>query len=260
MNYKEIARQARLRVLKMIYDSQVSHIGSNFSAIDIMAVLFDKVDINKDEVILSAGWKAASWYFFLWKKGIITEDELNSFCKEDSPFIGLVEPQNRWGLRCAGGSMGYGLPMGVGMALAKKINNEEGNVYVLMSDGELNCGTTWESALIASHHQLSNLRLIIDNNRFQAMGLSNNILNMGDILEKFHTLNWCSSEIVDGHNYESIERWFHNFKHHGCENPKVLIAKTTKGKGVSFMENNNLWHYAQIKDDDYQKALKELNV
>src|SRR3990167_9589716 len=146
-NYKQIAADARKKVLDLIYQAQTSHIGSNFSAIDIMAVLFEKVDPNKDEVVLSAGWKAAAWYYFLWCKGIITEEELNSFCMSGSPFIGLVEPMNRWGFRIAGGSMGLGICGAVGLALAKKLKKEEGNVYCLVSDGEMQCGTTWESYL-----------------------------------------------------------------------------------------------------------------
>ena len=119
-DYTHIAKDARKKVLELIFLAQTSHISSNFSVIDIMAVLFEKANPQKDELVLSAGWKAAAWYYFLHKKGIISESELESFCKPGSPFIGLVEPMGRWGLRCAGGSMSMGLPAAVGFALSKK--------------------------------------------------------------------------------------------------------------------------------------------
>ena len=252
-NYTEVAREARKKVLELIYKAQTSHIGSNFSAIDIMAVLFEKVDIEKDEVILSAGWKAAAWYYFLWKKGVITEEELNSFCQEGSKFIGLVEPMNRWGLRFAGGSMGFGLPAAVGFALSKKLKGEDGKVYVLMSDGELQCGTTWESVLIAKHNNLDNLVVIVDNNKFQAMGKTEEILSATTWPLWDETYIWSGVKEIDGHNFEEINNALDN------KNTNIILANTIKGKGVSFMENNNLWHYTSPNEEQYKLALKELN-
>lgn len=274
-NYEQVATEARLRTLDLIYKAQTSHIGSNFSAIDIMAILFDKADPQKDEVILSAGWKAASWYYFLWKKGIITEEELNSFCQEGSPFIGLIEPMDRWGLRFAGGSMGYGLPFGVGVALAKKLRGEEGTVYVLMSDGELAIGTTWEVALIAAHHKLNNLVVIVDYNGFQAMGRVGGILKVGNrrwdgeektdgfsLATALNSLGW-SVKRVDGHNFfrlEDIGDIEYKVGNPLVEHtPTFVIAHTAKGKGVSFMENNNLYHYKALSQDEYEGAKRELN-
>lgn len=268
VDYSQITKEARLKVLDLIYGAQSSHIGSNFSAIDILATLFDKANITTDEVILSAGWKAASWYYFLWKKGIITEDELNSYCQPGSKFIGLIEPMSRWGLRFAGGSMGYGLCFGVGAALSKKIKGEEGTVYVVMSDGELQCGTTWESMAIANHHRLNNLVAIVDINNLQAMGDTRKILNMGDLETKFRDFGWHIASphdtYIDGHNYQEIERAI------GLANivlprskligqrPSAILAKTTKGKGVSFMENDNLYHYKNLSMEEYEQAKSEL--
>ena len=286
-NYKEIAKQARIKVLDLIFKAQTSHVGSNLSAIDIMAVLFDKVDPEKDEVILSAGWKAAAWYYFLWKKGIITEEELNSFCqnifcygcngtgesltkatllvpyrkcercngigKENSKFIGLTEPMNRWGLRFAGGSMGYGLPAAVGFALSKKLKGEDGKVYVLMSDGELQCGTTYEARLIAESISLENLVVIIDKNEYQAMGKTKDIL-CHNILDTEEDIT------IDGHSYNEIEKALSGEYSYGSKIMPWIFANTIKGKGVSFMENNNDWHYLNISKENYEKALKELNV
>ena len=244
-NYQQIAKDARLKVLDLIYRAQVSHIGSNFSCIDILAVLFEKIDLDKDKFVLSKGWVAASLYYFLWRKGRISEEELDSFCKEGSKFIGLAEPITP-DIMIAGGSMGLGLPGAVGLALAKKIKKEEGKVYVLMSDGEMQCGTTHESTLIAVHHKLDNLIIIVDWNGLQAMGKTKDILNIPGIEMMGH---W-----IDGHNYESIESQLHTH----LEVPRFIFAKTIKGKGVSFMSNNNLYHYAQLTKLDYDLAKYEL--
>ncbi|HNR81707.1 MAG TPA: 1-deoxy-D-xylulose-5-phosphate synthase N-terminal domain-containing protein, partial [Candidatus Pacearchaeota archaeon] len=168
-DYKKIANDARIRVLEMIYKAQTSHIGSNYSCIDLLAVIFEKADLNKDKVVLSKGWAAASLYYFLKEKGRITETDLESYCQTGSKFIGLAEPIIP-DIPAAGGSMGFGLPFGVGFALAKKTKKEAGKIFVLMSDGEMQIGTTWESALIAAHHKLDNLLVFVDVNGLQAMG------------------------------------------------------------------------------------------
>jgi len=254
--YIDIAKQCRIKCLELIFKAQTSHIGSVMSCVDLMAVLFEKIDITKDEAVLSAGWKAAAWYYFLWKKGIISEEELNSFCMPNSPFIGLVEPQNRWGLRIAGGSMGLGLPGAVGLALAKKLKGEEGKVYVLMSDGEMQCGTIWESALIASHHKLDNLVVIVDYNGLQAMGEMRNILDIEPLKEKWLSFGWAIRE-VDGHNHEEI-KW--SLIHSPDPKlPSIIIANTIKGKGWKRAENNNLFHYSHVSKEMLDEALKELN-
>ena len=245
--YTEQAKQARLKVLDLIYEAQASHIGSNFSCIDILTVLFDKIDLDKDRFVLSAGWKAASLYYFLWKKGRITEEQLNSYCKDGSPCIGLAEPIHP-DIKIAGGSMGLGLPGAVGLALAKKLKGESGTVYVLMSDGELQCGTTWEATLVAAHHRLDNLMVFVDNNKFQAMGRTEDILPAG-----FPTNGWYA-QAINGHDHEMIERAIKD----RIYQPMVYIALTTKGKGVSFMENNNLWHYKAPSKEEYTKAKEEL--
>lgn len=240
VDYKAEATEARKKVLELIYKAQTSHIGSNFSCIDILTVLFEKIDLDKDKFILSAGWKAASLYYFLWKKGRITEDELNSYCQEGSKFIGLAEPFHK-DIPFAGGSMGMGFPAAVGFALAKKLKGEEGKVYCLMSDGEMQCGTFWEARLLANKYQLDNLLVIVDFNGLQAMG------NVIDILP----LDVYNLIPFDGHNYEEIEA---TLKQHG-----IRPAVTTKGKGVSFMENNNLYHYKAPSEEEYLKAKEELH-
>lgn len=260
-DYKKIATAARKTVLEMVYKAQSSHIGSNFSSIDIMAVLFEKMDVKKDKFIASKGWVAAAVYYFLAQKGIIPKEDLERYWQPgETEYIGLVEPHQKFGLEFAGGSMGYGAPAGVGFALAKKLNNDPatagGKIHVLMSDGEMQIGTTWEAILIAKHHGLSNLVAWVDNNRFQAMGLTKDILNVEPIDERVKSFGWAVQRI-DGHDFEEIESAFGKISDSA---PNMIICDTVKGKGVSFMENENLWHYANIKEDDYKKALAELNA
>jgi transketolase len=251
--YKEIALEARKKVLELIYKAQTSHIGSNFSCIDLLTVIFEKADIDKDKIILSKGWAAASLSYFLWRKGRITKEELDSYCQPGSKFIGLAEPIIPE-IPAAGGSMGFGLPFGTGFALAKKLKKENGKVFVLMSDGEMDCGTTWESALISAHHKLNNLFVVVDANELQAMGEVKDILNIEPLRDKWQAFGWEVREI-DGHNFDKIEGSLIS-----SEKPTVVIAKTIKGKGISFMEGKNLYHYKAPSDEEYQRALKELNA
>lgn len=253
-DYQEIALEARKKVTDLLYKAQTSHIGSNFSCIDIMTVVFEHIDLDRDRFVLSKGWVAASLYYFLWRKGRLTEEELNSFCQEGSAYIGLAEPVHP-DIVIAGGSMGLGFPGAVGLALTKKIKGEEGVVYCLMSDGEMQIGTTWESALIASHHNLDNLVVIVDNNEFCAMGATCDILDVQHLMSKWSEFRFAVHE-VDGHAHDAIQRIV--IPESVRSMPTVCIAHTTKGKGVSFMERNNLWHYAQIKDNDYQAIMEEL--
>ncbi len=262
-NYKNIALEIRKTVLRFIYQAQTSHIGSNFSCVDILTVLYSIANIDKDlkedrdRIVVSKGWVAATVYTLLAEKGIIPKEELETYCKDGSKYIGLAEP-NVKGIEAAGGSMGFGLPFGVGFALAKKIKKERGKVFVLMSDGEMQTGSTWESALIAAHHKLDNLFVIVDANELQAMGRVKEILNIEPLKDKWKAFGWEVQEI-DGHNFEDIERSLISPPFHK-EKPMAVIAKTIKGKGVSFMERENLYHYKALSDEEYQRALKELEL
>lgn len=252
MEYAQTALEARKTVLELIYKAQTSHIGSNFSCIDLMTVVFDIINLDRDKFILSKGWAAASLYYFLYKKGKITREELYSYCQPGSKWIGLTEPIHP-DIPFAGGSMGMGLPAGVGFALAKKMKQENGKVYVLMSDGEMQCGTTWESALIAAHHNLDNLCVLVDKNNLQAMGKTRNILDIDSVTIKFRSFGW-SVDIIDGHNFHSIRKAL-SVK---SSFPRMISAYTIKGRGVYFMENNNLYHYKHLSDEEYKLALKAL--
>lgn len=250
-----LARESRLKVLDLVYKAQTSHIGSLMGAADLFAVIFSKIDLDKDKFVLSAGWKAALLYFHLWKLGRITLEELDSYCQEGSKFIGLAEPIHP-DIPFAGGSMGYGLPAAVGFAMAKKMKGEEGTVYCYMSDGEWAIGTTWEAMMIAHQHNLKNLCIIVEVNGLQAMGKTEDILSISPTTKTM--LRDGEAIEIDGHNFSQAEinlnlaRGRHSY-------PLVIFANTTKGKGVSFMENNNIWHYKAPSEAEYEQAKQELH-
>ncbi len=261
-DYKEIALEARKTVLRLIYQAQTSHIGSNFSCIDILTVLYSIADLDKDlkedrdRIVISKGWVAASIYYFLAEKGIITKEDLETYCKEGSKYIGLAEPCVR-GIEAAGGSMGFGLAFGVGFPLSKKLKKEKGKAFVLTSDGEMQIGTIWESALIAVHHKLDNLFVIVDANELQAMGGVEEILNIKPLKDKWGAFGWEVREI-DGHNFKEIKNSLMSPSSPKGK-PVVIIAKTIKGKGWKRAENNNLFHYKAPSKEEYEEAINELN-
>ena len=258
--YKEIAQASRAKCLDLVYAAQTSHIGSLMSCADIMAVLFENFYFKKDKFILSAGWKAAMLYYHLWRKGRITQEQLDSYCKPGSDFIGLAEPIHP-DIPFAGGSMGMGLAAGVGLAWSKKQRGEDGTVYVIESDGGMQVGINYEAVNFAMLHNLDNLMLIIDSNGFQAMGRTNDIgpLNVGIFHNFDHRKGWDVMYGM-GHDYDDIELTITRNKEAGkiFKRPQVCIFHTIKGKGVSFMENNNLYHYKKLSSDEYKKALDEL--
>jgi len=237
----------------MVYDSQMSHIGSNLSCIDLLAVLFEKSDLSKDKILFSKGWAAAAAYYFLAEKGIIPKGDLDTYCLPGSKLIGLVEPGIP-GIHFAGGSMCMGVAAGIGFALAKRLNKEDGTIYVLESDGAMDGGITWESALIAAQQKLGNLVVILDANGLQAMGKNEDILNLEPLADKWKAFGWEVTEI-NGHDYTQIETALAG----SHSKPHIIIARTIKGKGVSFMENENLYHYKKLSQDEYEKALQELH-
>lgn len=284
-NYKEKVKQARIKVLEMIHKAGTSHIASNFSVIDIATVLYENLK-EGDEVVWSKGWASATIYYFLAQQGKIPKEDLELFGKEvikeircwgcngtkkfgnadNCPYcmnkgfleekkvkyLGLAETSIP-GVLCNGGSMGHGLPIACGMALAKKLKGEEGKVYCIMSDGEMNEGTTWECAMFASHHKLDNLVVIVDRNKWQAMGKCEEVLSV-NLNHAFDGFRWEIYEIP-GHSFGDIN--FALAGPHGTR-PKVIVAETIKGKGVSFFENHLLYHYKHVDEEEYLKAKAEL--
>lgn len=247
INYSQLALAARKKVLEMVWKAQTSHIASNFSVIDIATVLYANLQ-EHDEVVWSKGWAAASIYYFLAQQGKIPTEDLDRF--QDETYLGLAET-NVPGVLVNGGSVGHGLSVAAGIALGKKRSGKKGTVYCIISDGELNEGSTWEATQFAKHHELNNLVAIVDTNGWQAMGKTKDVLN----LNPFALFDGWSQKKIDGHDYTKIES---ELLWPRTNYPYVIHAVTTKGKGVSFMEDHLLYHYKNIDDETYQKALAEL--
>lgn len=257
-NHSQTAKEIRLTVLDMIFRAQVSHIGSCFSCIDILTVLYAKADPKIDRLVVSKGWVAAAVYALNVKYEYMPQEAIDTYCDGKSPYIGLIEPLGYFGCEIGGGSMQLGFAAAVGLALAKKIKGEPGVVYCLMSDGELQGGIVWESALIAVQHKLDNLVVIVDKNSWQAMGKTKDILS-----SYFPSKGWDEWSI-DGHSYEDIKHAIDcTFAHIDVAQlktgmPQVILAKTIKGKGWKRAENNNLYHYKSPSAEEYEEAKAEL--
>ena len=242
----KIEKQIRRKVLKMLYESKSSHLGGNMSCVEILVALYYKIMKPGDHFILSKGHCIATLYAILADKGIIPKKLLDTYYQKD----GLPGHATKMeGIEVSTGSLGHGLPIGIGMALADRNHK----VYVLMSDGEMQAGTTWESALFASHHKLNNLVVIIDYNKWQAFGRINEVLNLEPLKEKWKMFGWVAVE-VDGHSFRELDLGFNIPQ---WEKPLIIIAHTIKGKGVSFYEDKLESHYHSLTKEQYEKALKE---
>ena len=182
--------------------------------------------------------------------GFISEKILNSFGKNDSILMAHASHKVK-GVNLSTGSLGHGLPVATGAALADRINKKKSKTFVILSDGELDEGSNWESLLFSSHHKLNNLVIIIDYNKLQSIDFVKNTLNLEPLKQKFQSFG-CKVVSVDGHNFKLLEKALSS----RSTKPLVVIANTIKGKGVSFMENSVLWHYKSLNSEDYQKAMK----
>jgi len=249
--YKNFSLKVRKSILKIANSSQCSHIGSNLSIVDILTTLYIKLLKNKKNYfILSKGHACLALYCVLKEMRFITEKTLNSFGKNDSILMSHASHKVP-GIELSTGSLGHGLPVATGVALADKINKIKKKTFVLLSDGELDEGSNWESLLFSSHHKLNNLVIIIDYNKLQSIDFVKNTLNLEPLKQKFQSFG-CKVVSVDGHNFKQLEKVLSS----SSTKPLVIIANTIKGKGVSFMENSVLWHYKSLNSEDYQKAMK----
>jgi len=249
--YKDFSLKVRKSILKIANSSQCSHIGSNLSIVDILTILYIKFLKNKKNYfILSKGHACLALYCVLKEMRFITEKTLNSFGKNDSILMSHASHKVP-GIELSTGSLGHGLPVATGVALADKINKIKKKTFVLLSDGELDEGSNWESLLFSSHHKLNNLVIIIDYNKLQSIDFVKNTLNLEPLKQKFQSFG-CKVVSVDGHNFKQLEKVLSS----SSTKPLVIIANTIKGKGVSFMENSVLWHYKSLNSEDYQKAMK----
>ena len=263
---KELALSIRKHVLKMVYLGRSSHIGSILSTVDIVAVLYGEI-LNikfdnpcwddRDRFILSKGHAGASIYAALAETGFISADILKTHCQNGSILSGHVSHKGIPGVELSTGSLGHGLSIGVGMAYAAKIDEKKYHTYVLISDGECDEGSVWEAALFAGHHKLSNLTVIVDYNKIQSLDTVKKTLNLEPFKEKWESFNWAVRSI-DGHNHNKLLSTLYSVPFNSGSKPNCIIAHTIKGKGVSFMENKVLWHYRSPSEEEYLKAIKEI--
>lgn len=251
-----ISKASRISTIKMTSAAAVSHVGSSLSVVDILSSTFslysyqNKIDFL--DLILSKGHAAAALYAVLDSLNFL-DASLENYCKDGSTIYGHINHKASKKIPLSTGSLGHGLPFGLGMAMASKIKKVEKRIVVVISDGELNEGTTWESALLASHHNLKNLTVIIDRNRIQSLGHTEQILKLDPLPPKWQSFGWDVVEI-DGHDHKSIIQALLK----DPEKPLCVIANTVKGKGVSFMENELKWHYKYASPEEVELAIGEI--
>ncbi|MCT4564631.1 MAG: transketolase [Maledivibacter sp.] len=262
---EKIATQIRKDIVEMTNAAGSGHPGGSLSAADILAVLyFEKMNIdpknpkleNRDKFILSKGHAAPVLYSTLARRGYFSTDELLNLRKMGSMLQGHPDMKGIPGVEMSTGSLGQGFSTSVGMALASKLDKKDNRIYALLGDGEINEGLVWEAAMASAHYKLNNLTAILDYNGLQIDGKNEDVMGTKPIDEKWRSFGWNVIEI-DGHNFEEIINAFDEAEKN-VEKPTMIIAKTIKGKGVSFMENEASWHGTAPKDEDKEKALKEL--
>ena len=253
MNYKDFSLKIRKSILKYANLSQCSHIGSNLSAVDVLTVLYlTFIKRKKNSFILSKGHACLSLYCVLAELGYFSKKKLESFGKNNSLLMAHASHKVP-GINFSTGSLGHGLPVATGIALANKLNKKNSKIFVLLSDGELNEGSNWESILFSNHHNLDNLVIIIDYNKIQSLDTVKKTLTLEPLSKKFEAFGFKVLN-VNGHNHNQILKALSS----NYSKPLVIIADTIKGKGVEFMENSILWHYKPLDLENYKKAIKIL--
>lgn len=262
-----VARELRFRTVRTSHLSGTPHLGSCLSCLDLLVYLYWRVlkvhpanprDSERDRFILSKGHAAPVLFQVLAERGFFPVEDLEDYGKDGSVF-GEHPPAPKYlpGIEAATGSLGHGLPMGLGMALAARIRGARYRTYVVLSDGECNEGSVWEAALMSAAQKVSSLTVFVDYNKWQATGRSNEVLGLAPLAAKWAAFGWCVHDI-DGHDFAAIEAAVESTDELG--RPKVIIANTVKGKGVSFMEDDNNWHYRIPSVDEVRKAATELQI
>lgn len=238
---EEKAKELRLKTLNLAVKEGETHLGGSFSEIEILISLYDVIMKKEDKFILSKGHSSHPMYLLLEEKGYNPDIRTHPDIDEKN------------GIYCTTGSLGHGLPIAAGMALARKFKKQKGNIYVLMGDGECQEGTTWETIPLAVKYKLNNLNLIVDNNKLQALEKTDNVsvMNLKKIFDSFG----CYTLKVNGHSFPELIR---SLKEKSYDKPKVIIADTFKGKGVKFMENNPMWHARVPNNEELNEIYKEL--
>jgi len=236
------AQELRKKVLNLAFETKEGHLGGSLSEIEILIALYNKIMGKEDKFILSKGHAYLPLFILLKERGL------------NPHFAGHPDMDMENGITCTTGSLGHGLPIAVGMAIARKIKNQTGDIYILMGDGECQEGTVWESSLIASKFKLDNLIVIVDRNSLQALNKTDNILPLGNLTEKFRVFGYDVSE-VDGHSFPEL---LDSLKKRTPSMPRMIIANTIKGKGVSFIENCPKWHACYPTPEELNQAMIEI--
>ena len=258
-----LIKNIRLNILKLTYKAQSAHIGGSLSIVEILAILYNetlnispkkKNFFNRDRFILSKGHAALALYCTLYEKNFITKNTLDSYGEENTILMNHVSHVVP-GVEFSTGSLGHGLPIAIGKSLNAKKYNKKWKIYALLSDGELNEGSNWEGLMFAAHQNLDNLTIIVDYNKIQSLGYVREVINLEPLKKKFESFG-CHTIEINGHNLLQIRKAFSKKVRN---KPKVIIANTIKGKGVSFMENKLLWHYKSPDKFQLKKALIEIN-
>ena len=262
---KEIARKCRVEIVKMVYRAQAGHPGGSLSEIDLISALYGnylRVKPNepnwddRDRFILSKGHASPGMYAILAEMGFITKEDLESYRVLGGICQGHVDMKWCPGVDFSAGSLGMGLSFGMGCAIAGRLSGSERNIFVMLGDGEIQEGSIWEAAMAAKHHELGNLKVILDRNRIQNDDFCVTQMRMFDIPAKWQSFGWDVMEI-DGHDMDDFVRGL-DFLVNNNDNPAILIANTIKGKGVSFMEDNPAFHGAAPNDEQFKLAMNEL--
>ena len=262
---EELARKCRVEIVKMVHRAQAGHPGGSLSEIDLLAALYSnylrakpsKPDWeDRDRFILSKGHASPGMYAILAEMNFITKQDLESYRVLGGVCQGHVDMKWCPGVDFSAGSLGMGLSFGMGCAIAGRLSNSERNVFVMLGDGEIQEGSVWEAAMAAKHHELGNLKVILDCNRIQNDDFCDTQMRMFDIPAKWQSFGWDVKEI-DGHNMEEIVAGL-DFLVGNDDNPAILIAHTVKGKGVSYMEDNPAFHGAAPNDEQFDIAMVEL--
>ncbi len=260
-----LSKDIRKESLKMVFNAKASHIGGALSMADLLAVLYEEIlnlspeevsDEHRDRFLLSKGHACTGLYSVLALKKFISLNDLMNYSADDSLLLSHASHKVN-GVELSTGSLGHALPVACGIALAAKRKIKTFKVYCMLSDGELDEGSNWEAILFAPQHKLDNLIVIVDHNKIQSFGSVKEVLDLHPLDKKFESFNWNVIEI-DGHDHDQIHDAFK--KAGDIKNkPTVIIAHTIKGKGVSFMENDLLWHYRPPSEEQLDEALKEID-
>lgn len=255
---KEITKEIKKWILEMAHRAGSAHVGCSFSIVDILAVLYFEVmnvtdDDTRDRFLLSKAHASMALYATLAKRGIIDPELLKGYHVDHGTLPGHLERMSCKGVEISAGSLGHGLPMAVGMAHGLKLKNNNARVFVLIGDGESQEGSVWEAAMMAPHLNLDNLTVFLDYNNLQGYGRPTELLAYEPIADKWKAFLW-DVEVIDGHDHNQIKQAAIK----KSDGPKIVICKTTKGKGISFMENQLKWHYFRVTDEFLKNGCEEL--